>query len=117
MNYDSNLYPSPEEVRDIIYSNIGKINPILFDYYYNNEVKKYNFYFGEWEEFYNSIGFQILGELSTKIRIDRIRLDKLYKILIIKRFIRKFRNHILFKPGGKGYLDTRDHYRSLLINK
>ena len=29
MNYDSNLYPPPEEVRDIIYSNIGKINPIL----------------------------------------------------------------------------------------
>ena len=111
MNYDI-IYPSPESTG--YYIQMVKLI-VLFDYYYNNKLK-YNFY-SVVGKFYNSIGFQILGELSTKFRIDRIRLDKLYKILIIKRFIRKFRNHILFKPGGKGYLDTRDHYRSLLINK
>ena len=62
MNYIK-LYPS-QEVHGILYIQMQvKLIQSYFDYYYNNEVKKYNFYFGGGRNFIIRISFQISGAI------------------------------------------------------
>jgi len=111
--YNDADYPNTDYVKYLFKKNFSQINPILFSYYFDIVVESYKGYFGEWEEFYYFVYYDIESKLKNKIYNDTIKLDKITKHLVVKKFIRKFITYCVYRPGGSGYLLAKTHFYSL----
>ena len=113
--YNEADYPTTDYVKYLLKKNFNQVNPVLFDYYFTIIVDPYKGYFGEWEEFYYVTYYELESKLRNKLIKERIKLDKIAKHLVIKKFIRNFINYWLYRPGGRGYKLAKKHFNSLCI--
>jgi len=111
--YEDN-YPTEDYIKGLLLKNFENINSIVFNFYFYKICRPFKGYFGEWEEFYYSIYYQLVHKISKEIIIDRKKLDIIYKKLIIRRFVRSFIVHCIYKPGGRGYLCAKKNFYNLV---
>lgn len=113
-------YPNSSQVIKLLKEYNNNINPIIFDFYVKKEIKKYNGYFGFWDDFYIRLMNKMLQNIFLRISKDKIKNKLLNKKLIRKKLIRKYFeyiiDHIRYKPGGIKYLECMNRFNSKKIS-